>query len=46
MAKSQSLNNLFIEGCFNYGCIEVQDLADLSLSTANSSVLHTSSTFY
>ncbi len=35
MAKSQSLNNLFIEGCFNYGCIEVQDLADLSLSTAN-----------
>jgi len=35
MAKRRSLNNLFIEGCFNYGCIEVQDLADLSLNTAN-----------
>jgi hypothetical protein len=35
MTKRRSLNNLFIEGSFGYGCIEVQDLADLSLNTAN-----------
>lgn len=35
MSKRRTLNNLVIEGSFNYGCIEVQDLGELSLNTAN-----------
>lgn len=35
MTTKRTLNNLYIDGSFRYGCIEMQDVSTMSLNTAN-----------
>ncbi len=35
MAPKRPMNNLYVDGTFRYGCIEVQDMSAVCLNTAN-----------